>query len=463
MPAQDSHKDTIAAIATPPGEGGVGIIRISGSRGLEILGALFTSSKTNFTGFKPYRLHHGIIHDASGRELDEVLAVHMPGPGSYTGEDVVEINCHGGQAVLRAVLGEILAHGARRANPGEFTLRGFLNGRMDLTQAEAVAEMISAPTKAALQLAQIKLSGLLGRKIAALRSQLEELRAKLCVAVDFPEEELDCLPPEELTESVEAAALEIRELLAGVDRARAWREGALVVLMGRVNAGKSSLLNALLGKNRAIVTDVPGTTRDYLEEIVNLDGLHVRVVDTAGLRETQDRVERAGLTMSRELSERADLVLFILDGTEEPAAETIEAALDQGKDRTLVVLNKLDISPASSSIVKKFKEKGMETISLSAKTGKNLQALCTRIRERVLAGCGEPDPGELAPNARQAEALDRAMMELEALKSDALSGIPYDLLGVRLELACAALSEITGEITPTQVLDSIFERFCIGK
>lgn len=463
MPAQISKKDTIAAVATPPGEGGVGIIRISGADSLKIARTLFSSSQKIFKGFKPYTLHHGTIRDKAGQDLDDVLVSHMPGPGSYTGEDVVEINCHGGRAVLRAVLKEALALGARAANPGEFTLRAFLNGRMDLTQAEAVAEMISAPTKAALQLAQIKLSGLLGRKITELRARLEQLRAKLCVAVDFPEEELECLPPEELADGVSTAAGEIRELLAGVDRAKAWREGALAVLMGRVNAGKSSLLNALLGKNRAIVTDVPGTTRDYLEESVNLDGLHVRVMDTAGLRETEDRVERAGLTMSRELSKQADLVLFVLDGSEEPASETLEAALNQGSHRTLAVLNKSDISPARESLADELRAKGLETVSLSAKTGENLQYLCKRIRERILENSGEPDLGELAPNARQAEALNRALAELNALKNDTFSGIPYDLLGVRLETACAIMSEITGEITPGQVLDSIFDNFCIGK
>ncbi len=387
----------------------------------------------------------------------------MPGPNSYTGEDVIEVNCHGGRAVLGAVLEEILNQGARLAERGEFTYRAFMNGRMDLTQAEAVAEMIHAPTRAAMHLAQIKLSGLLGKRISALRSRLEHLRAQLAVAVDFPDDEVECLSPEELIKTSSQVRFEIDTLLAAVDRTKAWREGALVVLTGRVNAGKSSLMNTLLGRSRAIVTDQPGTTRDYLEEPVNLDGLEIRLADTAGLRQTDDVIEAAGLEMGRELMDRADLVLLIGDGTEPLDQETLSTAkgLDAGK--TLAVLNKNDLDGFDLSNGSSLIDLGFETLDISAKNGHNIDMLCARIRDRVLQGAGQPDPDELAPNTRQAKVLGEAATELLSMEQDTRAGIPYDLLSVRLETACNTLSGITGEITSNEVLNSIFDSFCIGK
>ncbi|WP_207263114.1 tRNA uridine-5-carboxymethylaminomethyl(34) synthesis GTPase MnmE [Desulfovibrio sp. Huiquan2017] len=456
-------QDTIAAIATPPGDGGVGIIRISGPRARAIARTLFRSANSGFTDFAPYRLHHGQVVNAHGALLDDVLCASMPGPNSYTGEDVVEINCHGGRTVLAAVLQETLDRGARLAERGEFTYRAFMNGRMDLSQAEAVAEMIHAPTKAALHLAQVKLSGLLGQKIAALRAQLETLRAQLAVAVDFPDEELECLSPEALISTVEAVRAEIAGLLRAVDRTRAWREGALVVLAGRVNAGKSSLMNALLGRNRAIVTDQPGTTRDYLEETLNLDGLSIRLADTAGMRATDDAVEAAGLEVGRELMDRADLVLLLTDGAAPVDADTMDAARRLGPAKGLAVLNKADLDEFHEANGAALTDLGLETLAVSARTGAGLDRLATHIRERILRGAGQPDPDELAPNARQAAVLAEADAELAGLADDAGAGVPYDLLSVRLETACDTLSGITGEIAANDVLNAIFDTFCIGK
>ncbi|XXJ18978.1 tRNA uridine-5-carboxymethylaminomethyl(34) synthesis GTPase MnmE [Desulfovibrio caledoniensis] len=456
-------QDTIAAIATPPGDGGVGIIRISGPQARDIARKMFRPASPAFTEFLPYRLHYGHIADADGADLDDVLCAYMPSPRSYTGESLVEINCHGGRAVLGAVLQEALNLGARLAERGEFTYRAFMNGRMDLSQAEAVAEMIHAPTKAAMHLAQVKLSGLLGTRIAELRARLEGLRAQLAVAVDFPDEELECLSPEELVSTVEEVRAEIAVLLKAVDRTRAWREGALAVLAGRVNAGKSSLMNALLGRNRAIVTDQPGTTRDYLEETLNLDGLSIRLADTAGIRATDDAVEAAGLTMGRELMDRADLVLVLMDGTAPVDGDTLDAARRTGPDKGLAVLNKADLDGFDETNGAPLADLGFETVAVSAKTGAGLDVLAARIRERILKGAGQPDPDELAPNARQAAVLAEADRELADLSSDADAGIPYDLLSVRLETACNVLSGITGEIAANDVLNSIFDSFCIGK
>lgn len=454
---------TIAAIATPPGDGGVGIIRISGKDAHSIAADIFKPAIKSFTEFQPYKMHYGCIVDSSGTEIDDVLTVFMPGPRSYSGEDTVEINCHGGRAILRAVLEEILSRGARLANPGEFTLRAFLNGRMDLTQAEAVAEMIHAPSKGAAQLARVKLSGVLGERIEVLRKRLEHLRAQLCVAVDFPEDELECLPLDEMKSEVASAADKISGLLSGVERTKAWREGALAVLSGKVNAGKSSLLNALLGRNRAIVTDIPGTTRDFIEETLNLDGLQVRLVDTAGLRETDDAVEQAGLDMGRDLASQADMVLLIIDGSQPFSLTDIDPQFSVESGKCLAVINKADLEQAYPSPAQVMREAGYEVLEISAKKGQGIDELAVIIRERILKGSGEPDPDELVPNSRQAVTLKRALAELEELVHDIDMQIPYDLLGVRLEAATSALSEITGEITPQEVLNSIFENFCVGK
>ncbi|QGY38803.1 tRNA uridine-5-carboxymethylaminomethyl(34) synthesis GTPase MnmE [Pseudodesulfovibrio cashew] len=463
MPDPKLAKDTIAAIATPPGDGGVGIVRISGPNSRIIASAVFRPAASTFADFKPYRLHYGHVLDAQGRELDDVLAAFMPGPNSYTGEDVVEINCHGGRAVLAAVLEEILDRGARLAERGEFTYRAFMHGRIDLSQAEAVAEMIHAPTKAAMHLAQVKLSGVLGETIQRLRQRLEGLRAQLVVAVDFPEDELECLPPEEMVAVCSSVRGEIEGLLAAVDRTRAWREGALVVLAGRVNAGKSSLMNALLGRNRAIVTDQPGTTRDYLEESINLGGLNIRLADTAGIRQTEDAVEAAGLEMGRELMDRADLVLLLADASEPFSEDVLTTAAGLDPARTLVVLNKADLPGFAEAHGAPLADMGMEAVTVSAKTGNGVDRLCERIRDRVLGGAGQPDPDEIAPNARQAKVLAEAGEELLLLEEDAMADIPYDLLSVRLETACDSLANITGEITSNEILNTIFDGFCIGK
>lgn len=307
--------DTIAAVATAPGAGAIGVVRLSGPRSRAVLEAVFRPSSSRFTGFVPRTLHHGRIVDSHGADLDDALAVFFPGPHSFTGEDSAEIQGHGGAAVLQAVLEAVLTHGARQAERGEFTRRAFLNGRLDLSQAEAVAELVAAPGVEGVRLASAKLHGLLGRRVSELRERLEYLRRRVCLAVDFPDEEAECLPPAEFLAVTGEVIDGVRALLAGYRRARCWREGALVVLVGRVNAGKSSLMNALLGRPRAIVTERPGTTRDYLEEETALDGLPVRLVDTAGLRaDSDDPIEREGMRRGRELADAAQAVLLVLDG-----------------------------------------------------------------------------------------------------------------------------------------------------
>lgn len=466
---QPSSGDTIAAIATAPGPAAVGVIRLSGPRSRELARGLFRSSRKDFTDFRPYLLHHGRLMDAAGGILDEALVVLMPGPGSFTGEDCVELQCHGGPAILRAVLEELLGRGARMARRGEFSLRAFRNGKLDLAQAEAVAEAIAAPTRAAAQLAQMKLAGALSRRIAAVRERLEDLSARICLAVDFPDEEAECLPQDELRARALDAVAELEGLLAGAERARAWRDGLSVVLAGRVNAGKSSLLNALVGRARAIVSATPGTTRDYLEEPLDLSGLLVRLVDTAGLRSAHglDEAEAAGQEAGRGLLAEADAALYVLDAARPLAAEDREALAGLAPARTLVVLNKRDLPGAARSFAEVAGTDDtaarFATASVSAATGEGLENLCIMLRTLLLHNAGEPDPDAAAPNARQAADIARARDELSALADESAGGLPCDILAQRLDAARRALASITGEIAPDDVLARIFSQFCIGK
>ncbi len=456
--------DTIAAIATPLGQGGVGIVRLSGPQSPAIGRRIFRSARRSFSGFNPYVLHHGWIVSPRKEILDEVLVSYMPAPGSYTAEDVLEVNCHGGPAVVQAVLELALEHGARLAAPGEFTWRAFMNGRIDLSQAESVAEMVAASTQSGMRLAGAKLGGGLQRKIQGLKAKLQELQAALCATVDFPEEEgAEELNREETARSILEVDSGVQELLENFSRYRCWREGASVVLAGRVNAGKSSLLNALLGRNRAIVTSTPGTTRDYLEETINLSGVPVRLVDTAGLRPTLDEVELAGLEQGRELTDQADLVCLVLDQHSGPDEEARQLAARLGPEKLLLVLNKMDLPPYGESLKTWFSERGFECEHISVKTGQGLDALTSRIRERIIGHLAEPEEQVLVPNLRQREHLRRARQEIEDLQQALAADRPPELLSVHLDAACRELAEITGEITTEDILDQVFSTFCIGK
>jgi len=457
-----TSQSTIAAIATPQGQGGIGIVRLSGPGSKAIAAKLFRSASPDFQDFRPRFMHYGLITGNAGNPLDECLAVYMPGPRSYTGEDMVELQCHGGVTALRLVLDAVLAAGAEPAGPGEFTKRAFLSGRMDLSQAEAVAELISAPSRAGLDMARAKLSGGLGEKVRALRRDLETLRAGVCLAIDFPEEEVECMPLDVFQAGVDRAVDAVDELLSSHKRARPWREGLLAVLAGQVNAGKSSLMNALLGRERAIVTDLPGTTRDYLEESIDLDGLPVRLVDTAGLRDTGDAIELEGVRRSRELIDDAEVVLLVIDSSRPTEAIDMRLARELGPEKALIVCNKQDIGRTGPDPCRAYEEQGFTAVRVSSSKGQGLDELARSIRERAPGGFAEPG-AVAAPNERQARSLAAALDELLELQQDARAQVPYDLLSVRLETACAHLSEITGDIAPDDVLNAVFESFCIGK
>ncbi len=463
------ENDTIAAVATAPGAGGVGIIRLSGPKSHDILRSMFRPSGGTFRDFTPRMLHHGHLLDGQNRDVDDALVVFFKGPHSFTGEDCAEIQGHGGPAVMAALLDSVLSRGARMAERGEFTRRAFLNGRMDLSQAEAVAELIAAPSREGVYLASAKLDGLLGRRVEELRGRLEYLRQRICLAIDFPDEEGECLPPQEFTAITEEVASGIRTLLKGYERARCWREGALVVLAGQVNAGKSSLMNAFLGRQRAIVTEKPGTTRDYLEEQTTLAGLPVRLVDTAGLREhSEDSIELEGMRRGRELADNARCVLVVLDGTrpkessQDPfAVFEAEGRLvkELGAERCLVVWNKADLSPLPDGTTSFH---GARLLTVSAREGSGIDELASAVRALCLQD-ETPDEGDLAPNLRQAHQLRRALEALEELKKAIALSVPPDLCSIHLETACAHLADITGLNSTEDTLNAIFSSFCIGK
>ena len=462
--------ETIAAIATPRGAGGVGVIRISGPEARNVLAAVFRPS-ASIADFRPWVLHHGVVLDDDG-PLDDVLAVFMPGPRTFTGEDVAEIQCHGGVYLVQAVLEAVLRKGARAAERGEFSRRAYINGRMDLSQAEAVAELIAAPSREAVRYGLQRLEGELGRRVADLRARLDHVRMQMCLAVDFPDDEVECLPPEEFSLIARDVADGIESLLSGCRRAAVMQEGAPVVLAGGVNAGKSSLMNALLGRSRALVTDIPGTTRDFLEECVNVDGLPVRLVDTAGLRESGEVVERLGIERSREKVTQADAVLLLLDGGRlgedgaaasncpDPAA--VEALELAGDLPVLLVWNKMDL--CRPACFPPAWAQGRPCVMISARTGEGVDELAAALRGMLLrdAAARPPEDG-LAPNARQALALERALEEIKALRGDIRAGRSYDCLSVRLDTALAYLADVTGVDTHEEVLNKVFASFCIGK
>jgi tRNA modification GTPase len=462
---------TIAATATPPGAGGIGIVRLSGPLAKEILARMFLPFSSHLENFQPWVLHRGRVLDTNGEPLDDALAVFMPGPRTYTGEDMAEIHCHGGLFIVQSVLGKMLSLGAGEAARGEFSRRAFLNGRMDLSQAEAVAEMIAAPCREALRYSFNRLEGSLSRRVTALRDDLDELRARLCLAVDFPEEEADCLAPGDFTAAVGRVTEAVRMLLSGQKRAGLMQRGAAAVLAGAVNAGKSSLLNAFLGRNRALVTEHPGTTRDFLEEPCDLDGLPVLLTDTAGFREAAEPVESLGVAAGREKVRAADAVIIVLDGArlgESGAASEIcpdPAALEvlglaSGKI-VLYVWNKCDLR--MPSVFPPPWTAGYPCLAVSALTGEGLESLARALRSVILDGALIGAPDGVAPNVRQAAALEEALAELRELKADIEVGQAYDCCAARLEAAAARLGEVTGVTGSVEVLNRIFDSFCIGK
>lgn len=452
-------QQTIFAQATPPGEGGIGIVRISGPAATHCLAGVFTGA-VPVSAMASHRLYRGRLQSADGRLVDEILAVVMRGPHSYTGEDVVELHCHGGNQVLRAVLDLLLTSGARLAEPGEFTLRAFLNGRLDLAQAEAVIDVIRARSERACRVALGQLEGRLSTLIHGFSDQLKSLLALFEAHIDFPDDEVGQLDKQAAGVQVERLAREMDALAASFDAGRVLREGANILILGRPNVGKSSLLNALLGEERAIVTEFAGTTRDTIEEPLVLGGIPLRLVDTAGVRETDDPIEQAGVRRARAKVSAADLVLLVVDGAAGLTAEDERAMALCDPRNTLVVVNKCDLTSGVDNIqVVGF----VNVLPVSAKSGAGLDALRSAIAEQLAGGVSGDAEDVVVTERRHREALLLARAALGRLRAQLVAAVPLECLAVELREALAALGQITGETTPDEILEQIFGRFCIGK
>ncbi len=452
---------TIAAISTPPGEGGVGIVRLSGPRALAIASSLFASSRGIALETARQRVFYGHVRAANGEPIDEVLLHVMRAPHSYTREDVVEINAHGGAAPLHAILEETLRAGARLAHPGEFTMRAFLNGRIDLVQAEAVIDVIRARTTTALHAAQSAASGTLSKEIHTLRGLLVQALAQIEASLDFPEEDLPAL----LNTAVLARLAEVGErmdaLLATAENGRLCREGASAAIVGRPNVGKSSLFNALLRDARAIVSEHAGTTRDRIEEYINLAGIPVKLIDTAGVRDTGHEIERLGVERAREALRTSQLILFVLDASAPDTQEDRDLADELAAQGTpvTVVLNKIDLAPNASPPSLPFNPTA--TIPTSAQTGIGIGALEDALAQQLLGGASLATHAPLLTRTHQTDSLRRARCHLIPVL-DGSANSP-ELMAVDLREALQALGEITGETTPEDILGLIFSSFCIGK
>ena len=452
--------DTIAAISTPRGEGGIGIIRISGDKSFEILDKIFIKKNPNADlGF--YKLNYGFIKDGE-KIVDEVMAVRLKAPKSYTCEDIVEINCHGGTLVSEKVLELVLRNGARHAESGEFTKRAFMNGRIDLSQAEAVMDIIQGKTEKSVSLSLDQLRGDLRDKVNEFKKALLDITAHVNVVLDYPEEGIDDPLPVELRDNLEKVYEEANQLIDSYDTGKKIKEGIKTVIVGKPNVGKSTLLNALLREERAIVTHIAGTTRDVIEEIINIKGIPLVLVDTAGIRKTDDIVENIGVEKSKQFIEKADLVLLVLDASKELENEDIEVInqIKENKKKVIVLLNKIDLN-------KKINLEGhnLENIvEISAKDNIGIEDMQEKIYSYIMEEDVENSSEKLIiTNIRHKTALKKTKDAIRNIFETIDMGLPMDLISVDLKEALDSLSEITGEISSEDILDHVFGNFCVGK
>ena len=457
-------EETISAVITALGEGAVGIVRISGEQALAVGETLFkAASGKKLAEYKPNTMVYGHVYDQDGSLVDEVLAVFMQGPRSYTAEDVVEIQCHGGLQSLKKILQLTYAAGARPAEAGEFTKRAFLNGRIDLTQAEAVMDIIRSRSEASLKLAARQQQGQLAKELRGLRSALVDVVVNLEAVIDYPEEDIEDVTYGRVQESIASCNDAIDSLLAHAHTGKILREGLRTAIVGKPNVGKSSLLNALLKEERAIVSQYAGTTRDVIEEQLLLDGVPLVLADTAGIRSTEDFVEKIGVEKSRQLLQDAELVICVVDGSEGLAAED-EAILAAASGKPCVIIvNKSDLGLAVDLDELKERFGQDKVMTLSAKTLTGVEAFSAWLKDYVYGSEGALSDGAYVQNARQERLLREARQSLEDASQAAAAMLPYDCIEIDVRTAIDLLGEITGDTVQDEIINEIFSRFCIGK
>ena len=458
--------DTIAAIATARGEAGIGIVRVSGTLALTIAAEVFRSPRSvSPTQLPTHTLTYGHVIDATESDeiIDEVLLGIMHAPKTYTGEDIVEFNCHGGTIPLTAVLDVVVKNGARIAEPGEFTKRAFLNGRLDLAQAEAVAELIASKTDLSRKIAVEALAGKLSDTVNGLNAQLATLLAEIEASIDFPEEDLDFMKVETQLETARAVQTDLKTLLETATEGRLITEGVNVAILGKPNVGKSSLLNALVGTTRAIVTDIPGTTRDTIEVMMNIGGIPLKLIDTAGIRHTDDIVEQQGVQRSKAVQDRAELLLIIFDASQPLNDADLELLKTAQSSVAILILNKMDlpvVTPPTALLAHCPKKRVVETV---IPEGKGLDKLKAIVSEELLGGELVIGESPIVTNARHQEALRRANEGLNYAIESLENAMPPDLIAVDLRISLDGLGDIVGKTTTEDILDRIFSQFCVGK
>ncbi len=452
------REDTIAAISTAYGEGGIGVIRVSGDDSKEIISKIFAPE------LKPNVMTYGHIRDNFKENVvDEVMVCYFKGPRSYTAEDVVEIQCHGSLVSLRKILELVISNGARLAEPGEFTKRAFLNGRLDLSQAEAVIDLIKAKTDRTFETAMDQLEGSFSRKIKAIRAELVDVLVDLTVNIDYPDEDIEEMTYEKLITGLSHIRKEVEEFIKTLDTGRIMREGLRISIIGKPNVGKSSLMNALLKENRAIVTAIPGTTRDTIEETLSIGGVPVILTDTAGIRDTEDEIEKIGIEKSKEAFNKADLVIFILDLSRKLDEEDYEIIKVIGDRKVICLLNKSDLNKELD--VEELKEKLPKAafIEASMVEGEGISDLETAIKDMVLGGQVSQKSSFVVTNVRHGSLLKEANRALLDAKESAEMREPLELIEIDVNQAYASLGLIIGEEVGDDIINEVFRRFCLGK
>ena len=458
------QQDTIAALVTAVGESSVGIIRISGPEAVKIADKIY-QGKSDLLSADTHTIHYGYVYDwRNDKKIDEALFMLMRGPRSFTGEDVVEVQCHGGMVVLKQVLQLILLSGARLAEQGEYSKRAFLNGRLDLAQAESIMDIVQAKTDKGVDLALSQLQGTLSGMVKTLRADLLELIAFIQADIDYPDDDIERLTAEEQQQRVVNLKTQVANVLQNAQKGKMIRDGLKVVIAGKPNVGKSSLLNALLGQERAIVTDIPGTTRDVIEEYINLNGIPLKIVDTAGIRETDNVVEQIGVDRAQQFMKTADLVLYVVDAVQGLTEQDTLMMEDIQNQPVIYLLNKSDVG-ISDEIRAQLKEAIGEApvLEISARDKIGLEQLEEKITDLFFAGTLEVSNDIMVTNVRHIQILEESMAHMDGFLNGIMLGLSVDFLVIDLQNSWEKLGKITGETVEEDLLDQIFSKFCLGK